>query len=86
MLRSLVLGTTKRSERKMSRGTYTFSHMGFTYRGEWQQEADKSNAKIMHEIYRDGEYICHLPHSPYTFPNQSDVEHFIENTLIAEKL
>jgi len=69
----------------MDRGIYTFSYMGFTYRGEWQEEADKSNAKIMHEIYRDGEYICHMPHSSYTFPNQSDVESFIENKLISER-
>jgi len=75
----------KRLERKMNRGTYILSHMGFTYRGEWEEEDENSTARIMHDIYRGDEFVCSFPHSPYTFPNQSDVESFIENKLISER-
>ena len=66
------------------KGKYTFSYMGFTYVGEWDVEPDKGSSKIMHEIFRDGEFVCHYPHSPYTFPNQSEVESFINNKLISD--
>ena len=63
---------------------YSFSHLGFTYIGEWGNESDDSDSSIIHTIVWPDNRSTPFPYSPNSFPSQLDVESFVEN-LIAER-